>query len=83
MGHNYIVGATMLVTSILGPTVWHLWIYSNSANANFYFGMTLVFCTAQIFLITDLFFAYIKREFCLKHGMNITIDGKEARIALE
>ncbi|XP_062547583.1 phosphatidylinositol glycan anchor biosynthesis class U protein [Armigeres subalbatus] len=83
MGHNFIVGATMLVTSILGPTVWHLWIYSNSANANFYFGMTLVFCTAQIFLITDLFFAYIKREFCLKHGMNIMIDGKEARIALE
>ncbi|XP_055639754.1 phosphatidylinositol glycan anchor biosynthesis class U protein [Toxorhynchites rutilus septentrionalis] len=83
MGHNFIVGATMLVTSVLGPTVWHLWIYSNSANANFYFGVTLVFCTAQIFLITDLFFAYIKREFCLKNGMHITIDGKEARIALE
>ncbi|XP_055591959.1 phosphatidylinositol glycan anchor biosynthesis class U protein [Uranotaenia lowii] len=83
MGHNFIVGATMLVTSILGPTVWYLWIYSNSANANFYFGMTLVFCTAQIFMITDLFFAYIKREFCLRNGMHITIDGKEARIALE
>ncbi|XP_053695438.1 phosphatidylinositol glycan anchor biosynthesis class U protein [Sabethes cyaneus] len=83
MGHNFIVGATMLVTSILGPTVWYLWIYSNSANANFYFGVTLVFCTAQIFLITDLFFAYIKQGFCLKNGMQVTIDGKEARIALE
>ncbi|XP_058818659.1 phosphatidylinositol glycan anchor biosynthesis class U protein [Topomyia yanbarensis] len=83
MGHNFIVGATMLVTSILGPTVWYLWIYANSANANFFFGVTLVFCTAQIFLITDIFFAYIKREFCLKNGLQVTIDGKEARIALE
>ncbi|XP_058448317.1 phosphatidylinositol glycan anchor biosynthesis class U protein [Malaya genurostris] len=83
MGHNFIVGATMLVTSILGPTVWYLWIYSNSANANFFFGVTLVFCTAQIFLITDLFFAFIKRDFCLKNGMQVIIDGKEARITLE
>ena len=83
MGHNYTVDATLLVTSILGPTVWYLWIYSNSANANFFFGVTLAFCTAQIFLITDLFFAYLKREFCLKHGMQIMIDGKQATIALE
>ncbi|KAL1377490.1 hypothetical protein pipiens_016219 [Culex pipiens pipiens] len=83
MGHNFIVGATMLVTSILGPAVWYLWIYANSANANFYFGMTLVYCTAQIFLVTDLYFAYIKREFCLRNGMQVTIDGKGARIALE
>jgi phosphatidylinositol glycan class U len=73
----------MLVTSILAPTMWHLWIYSNSANANFYFGVTLFFTAAQIFLITDLFFAYVKREFCLKHGMEFKIDGKDARMALE
>jgi GPI-anchor transamidase subunit U len=83
MSHNFIVGATFLVTSVLAPTVWHLWIYSNSANANFYFGVTLIFCTAQIFLITDLFFAFIKREFCLKFGLKLKIDGKEAKMALE
>lgn len=48
MKNNFIVGATMLVTSVLAPTVWHLWIYNNSANANFYFGVTLIFCTAQV-----------------------------------
>uniref|UniRef100_U5EXN7 Putative major facilitator superfamily permease n=1 Tax=Corethrella appendiculata TaxID=1370023 RepID=U5EXN7_9DIPT len=83
MAHNFIVGTTMLVTTILAPTVWHLWIYSNSANANFYFGVTLIFATAQIFLITDLFFAFIKREFCLKHGLDIKIDGKDAKMGLE
>uniref|UniRef100_A0A182IY49 Uncharacterized protein n=1 Tax=Anopheles atroparvus TaxID=41427 RepID=A0A182IY49_ANOAO len=83
MKNNFIVGATILVTSVLAPTVWHLWIYNNSANANFYFGVTLIFCTAQIFLITDLFFGYIKREFCLKHGIRVLVDGKEARITLE
>jgi hypothetical protein len=32
----------------MGPVVWHLWIYSRSANANFYFGVTLAFATAQV-----------------------------------
>lgn len=63
--------------------LWHLWIYAGSANANFYFGATLAFCTGQIFLITDLLFAYVKREFCLYHGQKIMIDGEEARILLE
>ncbi|CRL00804.1 CLUMA_CG014056, isoform A [Clunio marinus] len=70
MSHNFIVVAAFLVTSILGPTVYHLWMYANSANANFYFGVTLVFCTANIFLLTDLTFAYLKMEFCLKNGIS-------------
>lgn len=28
--------------------VWYLWIYCNSANANFYFGTTLAFASAQV-----------------------------------
>lgn len=69
MQQSFIVLCILIVTSILGPTVWHLWIYSDSANANFYFGMTLAFATAQIFLITDLLFAHKKRDFALKHGL--------------
>lgn len=80
MSHNFIVIATFLVTSILGPTVYHLWMYANSANANFYFGVTLVFSTAQIFLLTDLTFAYLKRQFCLFNG--ISID-KTMKLSLE
>ncbi|GAB0098215.1 phosphatidylinositol glycan anchor biosynthesis, class U [Sergentomyia squamirostris] len=83
MLHNFVVGCFFLITSVLGPVVWHLWIYSASANANFYFGVTLAFATAQIFLITDLLFAFIKREFCLKHGLSISKDGKETRMTLE
>uniref|UniRef100_A0A6B2EB08 Putative major facilitator superfamily permease n=1 Tax=Phlebotomus kandelakii TaxID=1109342 RepID=A0A6B2EB08_9DIPT len=83
MSHNFVVGCFFLITSVLGPVVWHLWIYSASANANFYFGVTLAFATAQIFLVTDLLFAFIKREFCLKHGITLRKDGKEARMTLE
>lgn len=68
MQQLFIVGCMLIITSVLGPTVWHLWIYSGSANANFFFGVTLAFATAQIFLITDLLFAHKKREFALKHG---------------
>lgn len=80
MSHNFIVIATFLVTSILGPTVYHLWMYANSANANFYFGVTLVFCTANIFLLTDLTFAYLKRKFCLEHGVSFD---KTMKLSLE
>lgn len=37
----------------------------------------------QIFLITDILFAYIKREFALKHGLQRVIDGEEAKLVLE
>lgn len=80
MSHNFIVISTFLVTSILGPTVYHLWMYANSANANFYFGVTLVFCTSQIFLLTDLCFSFLKRKFCLHNG--VTFD-KTMKLSLE
>lgn len=82
MSHNFVVACFFLVTSALGPVVWHLWINSASANANFYFGVTLSFATAQIFLVTDLLFAYVKREFYLQHGSLKQADGKEGKIAL-
>ncbi|CAK1601955.1 unnamed protein product [Parnassius mnemosyne] len=82
MQQKFIVGCAFIITSALGPTVWHLWIYSGSANANFFFGVTLSFATAQIFLVTDLLFAYIKREFTLKNGSSRQIDGKPAKLVL-
>ena len=54
--------------TILGPVLYQLWIYNGSANANFFFAITLVFSTAQIFLVTDLLFAHVKREFYLING---------------
>lgn len=80
---GFVVGCFFLITSVMGPIVWHLWIYSRSANANFYFGVTLAFATAQIFLVTDILFAYIKREFALYHGLLREIDGKTTKLVLE
>lgn len=48
MANYFIVLCFFLITSALGPTVWYLWIYCNSANANFYFGATLAFASAQV-----------------------------------
>ncbi|XP_050521926.1 phosphatidylinositol glycan anchor biosynthesis class U protein [Daktulosphaira vitifoliae] len=83
MQQAFIVSCFFVGCTVFAPTVWHLWIYSRSANANFYFGVTLAFATTQIFLITDLLFAYIKRDFAIKHGMKRVINGKEARLMLD
>ncbi|XP_017152144.1 phosphatidylinositol glycan anchor biosynthesis class U protein [Drosophila miranda] len=83
MAHGFVVFTFFLVTLSMMGTLWHLWIYAGSANANFYFGATLAFSTGQIFLITDLLFAHVKRQFCLYNGQKIMIDGEEARILLK
>lgn len=69
----------MLATTILAPILWQLWIYNNSANANYYFAINLFFSTAQIFLITDLLFASVKRDFFLKEGYSVTEKEKDGK----
>ncbi|KAJ8923994.1 hypothetical protein NQ315_006770 [Exocentrus adspersus] len=80
---GFLVGVIFLISSSLAPILWYLWIYCNSANANFYFGVTLAFAIAQIFLLTDILFAQVKREFMLKHGKDRKINGEEGILCLE
>ena len=73
----------MLFCTVFAPTVWYQWIFSRSANANFYFGVTLAFAIAQIFLLTDILFASVKHEFAVRHGINKDISGNTAKLLLE
>lgn len=82
MKQYFLVGCIFVSCSALAPLLWHLWIFSSSANANFYFGITLAFNTGQIFLITDLLFAYVKRKFYLEHGDPKELQEKNLKIEL-
>ncbi|CAL1534722.1 unnamed protein product [Lymnaea stagnalis] len=69
---------------VLSPILYHLWIFAGSANANFYFAITLTYSTAQILLFTDLLFAYIRWEYGLYNGKDIrNPDGSKTLIILE
>ena len=69
---------------VMAPVLWYLWIYAGSANANFYFAITLVISTAQVLFITDLLFAFVRREYDLFHGSDRkTADGKPLPIILD
>lgn len=83
MQQGFIVGCFVLFCTVFAPTVWHQWIYSRSANANFYFGVTLAFAIAQIFLLTDILFASVKHEYAVQHGINKEVNGNEAKLLLE
>ncbi|CAL4063898.1 unnamed protein product, partial [Meganyctiphanes norvegica] len=83
MRQTFIVGCMFVATSVLGPIMYNLWIFNGSANANFYFAVTLAFNTAQIFLVTDLLFAHVKREYHLFAGTKMELDGCAARLTLE
>ncbi|ESN92106.1 hypothetical protein HELRODRAFT_187585 [Helobdella robusta] len=75
---------TLIVATILGPVLWHLWMYAGSANANFYFASSLAISAAQVFIIFDLLFAYQKRKLELKMGVKQKgPDGKPVKYYLE
>ncbi len=46
--HSLIIICMTLVAILMAPITWYLWIYTGSANANFYFAMTMVFNVAQV-----------------------------------
>lgn len=62
MRYNFLIGAVMLYSSVLGPTFYHLWIYAGSGNANFFYAITLVWSLGQSLLVSDLTFAALRDE---------------------
>ena len=43
-----------------GPVTW---IHTGSANANFFFAITLTYCLSQIFLLLDVSHSYITHQY--------------------
>ena len=79
-----VVSLMYMAVAVVAPILWHLWIYAASANANFYFAITLTFSTAQIFLLTDLLFAFLRYEYDLKHGTDHCLpNGQKTSVVLE
>ncbi|XP_074964650.1 GPI-anchor transamidase component PIGU isoform X2 [Phalacrocorax aristotelis] len=80
----FILSCVLIVCSLLFPVLWHLWIYAGSANSNFYYAITLTFNIGQILLISDYFYAFLRREYYLTHGLHLTRqDGTEAMLVLK
>ncbi|XP_056131221.1 phosphatidylinositol glycan anchor biosynthesis class U protein [Lampris incognitus] len=80
----FLVSCVLLACSALFPVLWHLWIYAGSANSNFYYAITLLFNVAQILLVSDYFYAFLRREHHLTHGLYLKRkDGSEATLVLK
>uniref|UniRef100_A0A2S2QLQ1 Phosphatidylinositol glycan anchor biosynthesis class U protein n=1 Tax=Sipha flava TaxID=143950 RepID=A0A2S2QLQ1_9HEMI len=61
MQQAFIVSCFFVGCTVFAPTVWHLWIYSRSANANFYFGVTLAFATTQVNILIFIFIFFYSK----------------------
>ncbi|XP_056667753.1 phosphatidylinositol glycan anchor biosynthesis class U protein isoform X2 [Monodelphis domestica] len=80
----FFLSCVMIVCSLLFPVLWHLWIYAGSANSNFYYAITLTFNVGQILFISDYFYAFLRREYYLTHGLHLKRqDGTEAMLVLK
>ncbi|XP_010771362.1 phosphatidylinositol glycan anchor biosynthesis class U protein-like, partial [Notothenia coriiceps] len=80
----FLVCCVLLTCSALFPVLWHLWIYAGSANSNFYYAITLLFNVAQILLVSDYFYAFLRREHHLCYGLYLKRkDGSEATLVLK
>lgn len=49
MRNTFVTVCMFLVCTVFAPIQYYLWIYAGSANANFYFAISLAFSTAQVF----------------------------------
>lgn len=58
MKRGLFINCSALTCMALLPVFWHLWIVMGTANANFYFGVTLAFSTTLIFFTLDLLNAH-------------------------
>ncbi|XP_064393802.1 phosphatidylinositol glycan anchor biosynthesis class U protein-like [Halichondria panicea] len=67
--YTLVVVVMFLASSLLCPVLWHLWIHAGSANANFFFAMTLTYSLAQIFLVADVIYSFLVHQYDLKHGL--------------
>ncbi|KAJ8041054.1 Phosphatidylinositol glycan anchor biosynthesis class U protein [Holothuria leucospilota] len=47
--NGLVVSVMIVISTVLAPVLWHLWIYAGSANANFFFAFTLIYNTAQVY----------------------------------
>ncbi|XP_020776431.1 phosphatidylinositol glycan anchor biosynthesis class U protein [Boleophthalmus pectinirostris] len=80
----FLVTCVLIACSALFPVLWHLWIYAGSANSNFYYAITLLFNVAQILLVSDYFYAFLRREHHLTYGLYLKKkDGSEATLVLK
>jgi phosphatidylinositol glycan class U len=61
--HIFYSISALIFAIALGPLMFNAWVYAGSGNANFFYAITLVWSVAQIILIIDLMYAFLKREF--------------------
>lgn len=66
--------ALLLYSSCLLPAFHHLWLYAGSGNANFYYASTMVYGLGNGVLITDLLWAYLKKDFMDRQGLKLEQD---------
>lgn len=50
------------LVAALGPPMWHMWVYFGSANANFYYAVTLAFGAWQAILILWIVTATVRSD---------------------
>ncbi|CAK7226960.1 hypothetical protein SCUCBS95973_006374 [Sporothrix curviconia] len=76
MRYTFVVAATIMYATFLGPAFYHLWIYAGSGNANFFYAITLVWSLGQSLLVSDLAFAVLRDEWEVERPEMV---GKEVR----
>ncbi len=83
---NFLVYSCMILFStILAPVMYYLWLGSGGGNANFYYAITIVFSVGQVFLLVDILYAHLKRDFIKTNGADVpkNKDGSMALLTLE
>ncbi|KAL3700903.1 hypothetical protein R1sor_018925 [Riccia sorocarpa] len=70
---SFLVLNGYLVVAILSPSMYNLWIWRGTGNANFYFAMTLVYACVQSILIVESVGAVIRHDRSLWKSFEVRV----------
>ncbi|KAK0425122.1 hypothetical protein QR680_009044 [Steinernema hermaphroditum] len=72
--YTLVIGCAYISCLVLSPIMWKMWIITGSGNANFYFAATILYDVAQIFLITDIVYAFLRADIHVSCPRNVDVD---------
>jgi len=67
MRFGFFVSMLFLITSVLGPVFYTIWIYKGTGNANFFYFLVLANIISQIMIVMELLIAKLKQQNFAKH----------------
>ncbi|KAL6451317.1 GAB1 GPI transamidase component GAB1 [Candida maltosa Xu316] len=73
----YIIGLTLLISLILSPIFYYIWIVLGTGNANFFYSISLIWGGLHILILMDLVWSQLSIDYYQDNGVKLDDEKSE------